>query len=367
MEKQTAKVTAAPVKYVQQPGLLRQLGKWCRPWCTAGGVLVLAEGAVLREQAAAIRAGFTREGLAAELTEFGGECCMAEISRLRGLLMRTHGQIIVGIGGDKLLDTAKAAAHYHGCAAALAPTEPCSSAACGAQAMLYTEDGRPDRHLRLEHDPPLVLADSAVIAAAPVRLLAAGMGEALAAWYEARACLLSGGETDAGGATGAAALALARGCRDILLGSGLRALDDAKNGRLTNAVEQVIEVNLYLSGVASESGGLAAAHAVHGGLAGLGVCPGALRGETVAFGTLVQLALENDRQELARAMEFCKKAGLPTTLEALGCPGLGPELLLLAAEKACAPETSMGNMPFAVTPQQVCRAVLAVDALGREA
>ena len=365
METKQAIVNGAPVKYIQKPGLLRELGRWCRPWCNTGHVLVIAADHILRQQAAAIKAGFTREGLRAELEEFGGECCNAEINRLQSALLRCHGGLVVGIGGGKVLDTAKAVAHFAKVPVAVAPTAASSDAASSALAVLYTEDGRLDRYLPLAHNPQMVLADSQVIAAAPPRLLAAGMGDARSTWYEARACTLSGGTTGAGGCCGVAALSLARGCRDILFASGEKALEDVKAGQLTSAVEQVIEVNLYLSGLGFENGGLAAAHAVANGFARLSLSP-AMHGELAAFGTLVQLVLEKDQAELPRVMEFCRHVGLPVCLEDLGCGQLGEEMLLLAAEKACAPEFSMGNMPFAVTPEELCRAILTLNQLARE-
>lgn len=365
MEPKQVIVTAAPTKYVQKAGLLRELGKWCRPLCQGGNVLVVVAPHILKEQAAAIKAGFTRNGIRAELEEFGGECSNAEISRLRGIMMRTHCTLIVGIGGGKVLDTAKAVAHFAQLPVAVAPTAASSDAPCSALAVLYTEEGTLDRYLVLNQNPQLVLADSTVISAAPPRLLAAGMGDAISTWYEARACTLSAAQSSAGGKCGAAALSLARGCRDILLTCGAKALKDVREGKLTNAVEQVIEVNIYLSGVGFENGGLAAAHAIHNGFAELGVCPSILHGELVAFGTLVQLALEKDQAELVHILEFFKEVGLPTSLEDLGCAGLGEELLLMVAEKACSEKYTMANMPFKVEPEDVCRAIVTVSRLSQ--
>ncbi|MBU0248816.1 bifunctional L-1,2-propanediol dehydrogenase/glycerol dehydrogenase, partial [Escherichia coli] len=100
---------------------------------------------------------------------------------------------------------------------------------------------------------------------APARLLAAGIGDALATWFEARACSRSGATTMAGGKCTQAALALAELCYNTLLEEGEKAMLAAEQHVVTPALERVIEANTYLSGVGFESGGLAAAHAVHNG------------------------------------------------------------------------------------------------------
>ena len=88
-------------------------------------------------------------------------------------------------------------------------------------------------------------------------------------------------------------------------------------------------------------------------------------GEKVAFGTIVQLVLENaPTEKLEEVLGFCMEVGLPTTLEDLGVEDISRERIMAVAESACAPTDTMGNMPFAVTPQMVCDASLAADALG---
>jgi glycerol dehydrogenase len=141
----------------------------------------------------------------------------------------------------------------------LVPTVASTDAPCSALSVLYSESGEFDRYLPLRRSPDIVVADVELIAKAPVRLLAAGMGDALSTYYEARACSRSGAVTSAGGTGTLAALALARTCLDTLLADGAQALQDAADGRATAAVEHIVEANIYLSGIGFESGGLAAA------------------------------------------------------------------------------------------------------------
>ena len=127
---------------------------------------------------------------------------------------------MLGIGGGKTLDCAKALAHFMGVPVAIAPTIASTDAPCSALAVIYTDSGEFERYLVLPHNPDRVIVDSQIIAGAPARLLAAGIGDALATWFEARACSRSSATTLAGGACTQAALALAKLCYHTLLEEG---------------------------------------------------------------------------------------------------------------------------------------------------
>ena len=71
----------------------------------------------------------------------------------------------------------------------------------------------------------LVLVDTQVIAQGPARLLVAGMGDALATWFEAKTCAARSVRNMRGGASTISALALAELCYRTLLADGLAALD----------------------------------------------------------------------------------------------------------------------------------------------
>lgn len=274
---------------------------------------------------------------------------------------------VIGIGGGKTLDTAKAVAYYAKLPVLIVPTIASTDAPCSRLSVIYTESGEFESYLPLPSNPNIVLMDTDIIAKAPARFLASGIGDALATYYEAAACVQADAVTMAGGHVTKAAMALAALCRETLLADGVKAVIAAENGLCTAAVENIIEANTYLSGVGFESGGLSAAHAIHNGLTVLPQCHHMLHGEKVAFGTLTQLVLENrPMEEITDIISFCIDIGLPVTLEDLGLADVGDEDLMKAAEAACAENDTMGNMPFAVTPYDVFAAMKAASALAAE-
>ena len=182
------------------------------------------------------------------------------------------------------------------------------------------------------------------------------MGDALATYFEARACAASDAQTCVNGKSTGAAMALAKLCFDTLMEEGVKAKIALEAGACTEAVEKVIEANTLLSGIGFESGGLAGAHECHS----------MYHGEKVAFGTITQLVLENiPAEELEMIIDFCIEVGLPVTLKELGVKEVTPEKVMAVAEAACAENDTLHNMPFQVTPETVSAAILAADAYGR--
>ena len=139
----------------------------------------------------------------------------------------------------------------------------------------------------------------------------------------------------------------------------------SRQGRCTPAFEHIVEANTYLSGAGFESGGLAAAHAIQKGFTYIPELHQAYHGYKVAFCTLVQLALEQaGGAEIRRVLDFCGEVGLPVCFRDFGWQDPQEVLLHLAAEKACAENSSIHNMPFPVTPQMVFEALLKANQAG---
>jgi glycerol dehydrogenase len=210
--------------------------------------------------------------------------------------------------------------------------------------------------------------DTQVVANAPKRLFVAGMGDALATMFEARASVASGAKNLVGGLSTRAALGLTELCYEILMEEGRKALQAVEAGVLTEAVDQVIEASTYLSGVGAESSGLAAAHAVHNGMTALEETHEYLHGEKVAFGVITQLVLENaPQEELDEVLDFCMDIGLPVTLAELGVKEPDEAGLRNVAELAVAEGDTGHNEPFAVDADMYYAAIVAADKIGTDA
>lgn len=359
-----ANILISPSKYVQGAGELGKLGAYAEKYGKKALVVITASG--YKRVGGAIDASFA--GVETEIVYdyFNGECSKNEINRLIEVVEANGCDMVIGVGGGKILDTCKAVAYYKSAPVIICPTIASTDAPCSALSVIYTDDGVFEEYLFLPANPNMVLMDTDVIVKSPARLTVSGMGDALATYFEARAVQAKDGTTCAGGKVTSAAMALAKLCFETLMAEGVKAKLALEAGACTPAVEKVIEANTLLSGIGFESGGLAGAHAVHNGLTVLEECHHMYHGEKVAFGTLTQLVLENvPEEELTDIICWCIELGLPVTLAELGIKDATDEKIMAVATAACAENDTLHNMPFEVTPEKVFAAIKAADAYGR--
>lgn len=359
-----ANIIGSPERYIQGGGTIGELCKHLQSLGNAPFILVSQSGKARVEDKIVEGAKEFDTKLTFEV--FNGECSRNEINRLVDAYKASKSDVIVGIGGGKTHDTAKAVAYYAKAPVVIVPTIAGTDAPCSALSVLYTDDGVFDEYLFLPNNPNIVLLDTDIISKAPVRLLVSGMGDALATYFEARACKNSDADNFIGGKSTVTSMALAKLCYDTLMEDGIKALKAAEAKVCTKALENIIEANTYLSGLGFESCGLAAAHAIHNGLTAIEDTHACYHGEKVAYGTLTQIVLENvPAEELEKVFNFCLDIGLPVTLADLGVKEIKMDEIMKVAELACAEGDTMGNMPFAVNAQMVCDALLATDKLGQ--
>jgi len=353
----TSRIFIAPQRYVQGPGELDRFGEHVARLGTKPLVVALAPD--FDRVADTITASAERSGHQLAVAEFGGELTRAEANRLRAAAEAEGSDVIVGLGGGKACDAAKAVAEVLNLPCVTVPTVASTDAPCSALAVFYTEEGAFESGDLLRRNPDLVLVDSQVIAQAPTRFLISGFGDAFATYFEARAVQRSGATNMPGGTPTTAALAIAEACVGVLRRRSLEAISASDTNTVNDALEDVIEANVLLSGIGFESGGLAVAHSIHNALTELEQTHGLLHGEKVAFGILVQLVLE-ESDEFAAAFDYLRSVGLPTTLADLGLPPNEATLRSLAFA-AVAPGETLHNMPISIDEDAVLHAVIEAD------
>ena len=353
----------SPGEYIQGDGEIRKLSEHAATFGNKGAYIIVDQF-IQKTYGDDIEYSFLTDHIPYKMASFGGECCQTEIRKHCDA--SANYSVIIGIGGGKTLDTSKAVAYYNHMPVIIVPTAASSDAPCSRLSVVYTDSGEFEDYLPLPKNPEMVLIDTDIVAKAPARFLAAGIGDALATYYEAAVCVAKDAVTMTGGHSTKAAFALARLCRDTLLEDGIKAISAVYSGVRTKAVDNIIEANTYLSGIGFESCGLAAAHAVHNGLTVLEETHRLLHGEKVAFGTITQLVLENcPSEELSQIIAFCKKLSLPTCFADLGIEGISDERLMEAAVLSCADNDTMCNMPFEVKPEDVFAAMKTADFLSK--
>ena len=359
------KVFCSPARYTQGPRATVQLGAEMRNLGLKGPALIVAGRSAIRLLTETWQQTFREAGMSYEVFAFRGECTAAEILRGAAAARSLNARVVIGAGGGKVLDAARAIASDLALPVVNCPTIASSDAPCSALSVIYSENGVVEEYRIYRRNPDLVLVDTAVIAQSPPRLLVAGMGDALATWFEAEVCVQGGVKNMRGGASTRSALALAELCYRTLLADGAGALAAVRNQAPDESLERLVEANTLLSGLGFESSGLAAAHAVHNGLTVAHGTHRYMHGEKVAFGLLTQLMLESQpRSVVDEVLAFSSSVGLPVTFAEIGLRDPDYAALQAVAIRATAPGETIHNEPMTVTPTLVVEAMREADAVG---
>ena len=358
------RVLVAPPRYIQGPGVLAGVGRYLSIISVKRAALY-ASARGLAEQGPVLKQSLQSAHISSLDCLFPGECSLESIDAAAAELTTERLDCLIAIGGGKCVDAGKCVAHRLGVPVIVVPTLASNDAPCSAVSVLYTPAGVVSGAEFFPSHPAFVIVDTEVVAAAAERYLVAGMGDAMATWYEARVCLANPAARNVIGARPTlAATALGETCARTLFADGVAAARAVSGNRVDDALERVVEANTLLSGVGFESGGLAAAHGLAGALTSIdSVEENFLHGEMVAAGVMMQLMLQQDPAEALRVAEFFAAVGLPVTLQQIGLSHADNSYLRQVSQET-AEYTFMGNLPFDVSADLVYEAILAADEVG---
>jgi glycerol dehydrogenase len=353
-------VTGTPNAYLQEVGLIHAAGEWISKYGSQVFIVTGTNSWASIEKK--LIDSLNRVGIKYEIAVYEGECSYNEISRLESLVKPQH-ELIVGVGAGKIMDIAKKLSNDLKRPFVAIPTVATNCAAATNLSVMYTDEGQYFDNPFFYRNTLLVLVDTDLLARAPIRFLIAGIGSAIATWYEASACA-SGKRHNLPTLGGMQA---ARLSYDTLLEYGETAIEDARQHNASLALQKVIDAIILFGGMVCGMGEdncrWAAAHAVYNGLVALPAVKQALHGEIVAYGTLVQLALEGrSAEEISELTTFYQTIGLPTKLQELGIDDLlDDQENNQWMSGALSITGTMRNMPFEVTAEALLRAVGQVE------
>ena len=358
-------IYGSPFRYYQGFGILARAGELLNP--LGSKFFIIGEAFVKDLVGSTILESFTAAGKEALWdADFSGECTDGEIRRLQRVYETSGCNAILGIGGGKTMDAAKAVSILVNAPVGIIPTIAASDAPVSHVAIIYTEAHERLRVDAMPFSPWVVMVDTEVVLHAPPRFLASGIADAVATKFESDACRASGALNYFGSRPPLISKAVSDMCWDVMRRHGSAALDAVRTKTPCQALEDVVEAATLLSGLGFESGGCAAAHGTMSALTSL---PGSVRfthGELVAFGTVVQLCMENKPDPfILEVIDFLRSLGLPVTLEGVGLDrDKDREAIESCIRKACTPPGLLFNMPMPINEAMYREALYRADDLG---
>jgi glycerol dehydrogenase len=355
-------LAVAPAQVIRGKGILPQMGEVLAQM--GSRPIVIGGEQSLTLVKSKLQSTFKRQSLTAHWAFYSPDCSEKSLAALRQAVDEHKADFVIGVGGGKALDTAKLVAFQCQVPVVTIPTSAATCAAWTALSNVYSDQGAFLYDVALARCPDLLVLDYNLVQTASRRTLVAGIGDAIAKWYEAS---VSSGHSQQ--TLIVAAVQQARVLRDILFQKSASALQEPGG----QDWQEVVDATVLMAGVIGGLGGAqcrtVAAHAVHNGLTHLMACHGTLHGEKVAYGILVQLRLEeivqgNQLAATARQqlLKFYSEIGLPQTLEDLGLQDISLAELKRAAEIACNPDSDIHRLPFKVDAAQLMAAMVSTTA-----
>lgn len=349
-----------PCKVFRGFGALGYLGDYCKTLGTKA--FILGGKTALAKTEQKLHASLEKAGVNVAASQwYGGECSRRNISALAEATKKSQADVIIAVGGGKALDIGKIIALECHLPVITVPTIAATCAAITTVSVVYSDEGEFVEMVCFDECPAATVIDTEVILDAPVRWLAAGMGDTMAKWYEYRVSIECAEKTS----LTLAALANGKLCYDLIERFGGEARQAVESKKFHEALDSTVDAIILYAGLASIFGGekirSAAAHGLHNGLTKIPRAHEVGHGLIVGYGNLFLLALEDRSDaEIIEAIKIAERCAVPTTMSQV-IELTKEELQVVAAATILTPD--MKNMPFTVTEDMVLQAIRRVDSL----
>ena len=295
------------------------------------------------------------------------DCCSEDISRVQNLILKNNHDSVIAAGGGKVLDSGKYIADSLNIPCITVPLSASTCAGWTALSNIYSKNGQFIKDVVLRSCPKIIIFDHKFIRTAPSRTLASGIADALAKWYESS---ITSSKIDDGLVQ--QAIQISRVLRDQLLIDGERAFkgEIENNPSWSNTIEACGLTAGLVGGIGGEKCRTAAAHAIHNAITQIITPNKFFHGEIVGVGLLLQLRLEEMKnnnklanQSIKQLMLLMKELNLPTTIRELGIDVFENNNLEKIAEFTFRDKSEIHFLPFEITKQDIIQLILNFEQL----
>tara|TARA_B100000161_G_scaffold3646_1_gene2332 strand:- start:213 stop:1304 length:1092 start_codon:yes stop_codon:yes gene_type:complete len=289
------------------------------------------------------------------------DCCHEDISRVNKIILNNNHDSVIAAGGGKVLDAGKYIADYLNIPCITVPLSASTCAGWTALSNIYSKNGRFIEDVALSSCPKVLVYEHKFIQKAPSRTLASGIADALAKWYESS---ITSSKIDDGLVQ--QAIQISRVLRDQLLIDGEKAFkgEFENNPSWRNTIEACGLTAGLVGGIGGEKCRTAAAHAIHNAITQIITPNKFFHGEIVGVGLLLQLRLEEMKnnnkladQSIKQLFELMKELNLPTTIAQLGINVFENNNLEKIADFTCRDKSEIHFLPFQIDKRDVIEVI----------
>lgn len=290
---------------------------------------------------------------------YGKEASYANIERIVKNDEIKDADFLLGIGGGKCLDVTKVVGDMLNKPVFTVASIASTCAAVTKISILHNDDGSFKEIYRLKSAPVHCFIDPEIIVNAPSQFFWAGMGDTMAKHVE---CVFSS-KNDTLDFESELGRTISILCYEPILAKGEKAYQDVKDHIVSQEVEDVIKSIIIATGAVSISVdpayNSALAHALYYGLTVREWMERKhLHGEIVSYGTLVQLLIDKQYNELRRVYDFNRKVGLPVCLKDLDLERNDPLDDVLDATIV---NPELDHIPYPITKEMVRETILNLE------
>lgn len=354
----------APKYYENKAGIIKEAGKYIRE--IGENAFIIGGSTAVSIVQKSLYASLEDNNLKYKVKIFNDYPTQKYIDKFSNIISKQNKDVIIGIGGGRVLDLVKAIGNQINLPVVTIPTIPATCAAWSALSVIYKENGEQDKYIRLENSPNLILADKEILSRAPIRYINSGVADTIVKWYEI-APNLKNNKNDF---YLRLQLKICELALEFLKEDYIKAYRKEELFSEPYLINNAIDSIIMLAGSAGSIngsvpyGGLA--HPFYNSSTKVYETNSMLHGEKVIFGLLVQLVLEKkSEKEIVEFIEWMQLLKLPTTLKELE---IESEIELKVNKIAKGIIESVGDysgLDYKINENHVIEAIFKVDEIGR--